>query len=192
VTASDHHPDESRQQAGTDPEAAMAAILLRHKDLLVDFLFQMTGSQDRAIEFGLRTAVMLGRPKNLEVVRSDPRPWLVKEATRRVLRLERGQRVRRLFFPHKHLRPGRPVFEEGVTPGGGVPAWERMEEERVLREALGAITPKLRRLLVLRDIMGLATDDVARLTGLSLQQIQARLERGRAEFAAALAGAREE
>jgi DNA-directed RNA polymerase specialized sigma24 family protein len=67
-----------------------------------------------------------------------------------------------------------------------------MEEERVLREALGAVTPKLRRLLVLRDIMGLATEDVAHLTGLPLQEIQSRLERGRADFAAACARAREE
>jgi DNA-directed RNA polymerase specialized sigma24 family protein len=169
----------------------MAAIVRRHKDLLVDFLFQMTGSRDQAVELALQTAVMLGRPKILEVARPDPRTWLVQEATRRVLRLERGRRLRRLVFPLKRHRPRRPLFEEGVTPGGGVPSWERMEEERALREALGSVGPKLRRLLVLKDVLGIATEDAAHLTGLSHQELQARLERGRADFISALAGIRE-
>ncbi len=105
---------DGRLQAGTDPEAGMAAIVERHKDLLVDFLFQMTGSRDQAVEFALQIAVMLGRPKILEVVRPDPRPWLVKEATRRVLRLERGRRLRRLFFPVKRRRP--PALRKGGHP----------------------------------------------------------------------------
>ena len=189
MTVPDHRAIEGSLQAGTDPEAGMAAIVERHKDLLVDFLFQMTGSRDQAVEFALQIAVMLGRPKILEVVRSDPRPWLVKEATRRVLRLERGRHLRRLIFPVKRRRP--PVFEKGVTPGGGVPSWEQMEEERALREALGSIGPKLRRLLVLKDVMGIATEDAAHLTGLSHQELQTRLERGRAYFISALAGIRE-
>jgi RNA polymerase sigma-70 factor, ECF subfamily len=191
VSSADHHAIDSRSQAGTDPEAGMAAIVRRHKDLLVDFLFQMTGSRDQAVETALRIAVLLARPKILEIARPDPRPWLVKEATRRVLRLERRRRLRRLFVPLRHHPPSRPVFEEGVTPGGGVPSWERMEAERALREALGSVGPGVRRLLVLKDVMGLAAEDAAHLTGLSHQELQARLERGRADFIAALAQIRE-
>jgi RNA polymerase sigma-70 factor, ECF subfamily len=191
VTETDHRAIEGRPPAGTDPEAGMAAIVQRHKDLLVDFLFQMTGSRDQAVEFALQTAVMLGRPKILEIARSDPRLWLVKEATRRVLRLERRRRLRRMIFSLQRDRPRRPLFEEGVTPGGGVPSWERMEEERALRDALGSVGPKLRRLLVLKDVLGIAAEEAAHLTGLSHQELQARLERGRAEFISALAGIRE-
>jgi DNA-directed RNA polymerase specialized sigma24 family protein len=191
VTTSDHRTIGGHPQARTDPDAEVRSTLQRHKDLLVDFLFQMTGSRDQAVEVALQTAMMLGRPKILDVVRPDPRPWLVKDATRRVLRLERGRRLRRLIVSLARKRPRRPIFEEGVTPGGGVPSWERMEEERILREALGSVRPKLRRLLVLKDVMGVATEDVAHLTGLSHQDLQARLERGRADFQAALAGIRE-
>jgi len=160
--------------------STVAAAVQRNKDLVTDFLFQMTGSRDLAVEIALRVFAQLTRSGALSG--DDAPELLMKAAIRNIARSERMDRV--FGFSSAGIRTAspRPVFEEGITPGGGVNEWERMERERGVREALAAIPPKLRCVLVLSDIMNIPPETAAPLAGLTSRKYAARLERGRAAF----------
>jgi DNA-directed RNA polymerase specialized sigma24 family protein len=182
VASSPHHGTARQPGSNQEVENRVVQSVHRHKDLLVDYLFQMTGSPERAIELALQTAAKLRRAP----AGSDPRAWLVKEATRLVGREERSERWRNAVFPWTRRRDVHPAFEEGITPGAGVSAWEKLEKDGVVREALSSVRPELRRLLVLRDVLGLSTEEIAGLTGVGVAQLQERLNRARMIVKAAI------
>ena len=191
MTAHDHRPTGNRTPEGVLLETAVAAVLSRHKDFLVDYLFQMTGSKDAAVELALESATALGRPKNLDRARKDPKKWLLREATRRVARNERRSRLQRWIRPRFDRPPDPPAYEEGIAPGKGQAAWERAEQEQPIRKALGSVRAGVRRLLVLCDILGMPADEAAHLTGLSQNELKTRLERGRVLYLRAVSTTRE-
>lgn len=69
---------------------------------------------------------------------------------------------------------------------GGVSRPDAVAEERQLvdlvREAMDALDPRHRELLVLRDVEDLSYEEVAEVTGLSLGTVKSRIHRGRVEL----------
>jgi RNA polymerase sigma-70 factor (ECF subfamily) len=63
---------------------------------------------------------------------------------------------------------------------------ERLELARCLQEALAALPEEQRLVVVLRDVQGLAYDEVARASGVSLGTVKSRISRGRAALRAFL------
>jgi len=64
----------------------------------------------------------------------------------------------------------------------------RSELQRHLHTALNAIRPKLRAVVVLKDIEGLSYDEIAQIVGCSPGTVSSRLNRGRKRLKDVLAG----
>ncbi len=78
----------------------------------------------------------------------------------------------------------------GAAAGWGQPDVEAIvaaaEERAALADALAALAPDDREVLVLRDLEGRSGEDTARVLGLSLAAMKSRLHRARLHLAAAL------
>ena len=59
--------------------------------------------------------------------------------------------------------------------------------EQALEEAIGALEPMYREVLLLRDVEGLTAPEVARVTGVSVQAVKSRLHRARLSVRAQIA-----
>ncbi|MDQ3756574.1 MAG: sigma-70 family RNA polymerase sigma factor [Actinomycetota bacterium] len=62
---------------------------------------------------------------------------------------------------------------------------EFVMRSRALEEAFRSVSPRARRLIVLRDVEGWSYEDMARVEGVSVESIRGALKRGRAAFRAA-------
>lgn len=108
------------------------------------------------------------------------RAWLLRIASNACLDELRKRRAR----PQTPLEPDsadeRPRAE---LPAGDEPLderAERMELTRYLEEALASLPYDQRLAIVLRDVQGLAYEEVAEVTGASLGTVKSRISRGRA------------
>jgi RNA polymerase sigma-70 factor (ECF subfamily) len=76
-----------------------------------------------------------------------------------------------------------------AIPGGGPPALERVEQRErrlAVREAIAALPPKFRAVLVLREIEGLRYDEIAEILSISQGTVESRLFRARRRLVARL------
>lgn len=85
-----------------------------------------------------------------------------------------------------------PLEDLGIRAGWGGPDPEQLaaaaEQRDRLAAALAALVPEEREILTLRDLEGLAGDEVATMLGLSLAAMKSRLHRARLSLAAAVRG----
>ncbi|MGA7293104.1 MAG: sigma-70 family RNA polymerase sigma factor [Terriglobales bacterium] len=108
--------------------------------------------------------------------------WLYKVAKNRCLMTRRRSK----FAPHaelslEELMPDRKELEQLRNDGSINPETFtiRSEEAGRLREAIQRLPPKYRIVLVLRDMEGLADEEVAEITGLRSGTVRVRLHRAR-------------
>jgi RNA polymerase sigma-70 factor (ECF subfamily) len=81
---------------------------------------------------------------------------------------------------------GRPAFERADdSPSGEVAVEARRRRDRV-RRAIATLPPAQREVLVLRDLEGLSTREVARVVRVSEDNVKTRLHRARVALRAAL------
>lgn len=119
------------------------------------------------------------------------RPWLLaiaRHASARQFRRRAGE-------PQETV----PLDELGRRAGWGADENPealamRRERQRTLSDALDALAPEDREVIVLRDLEGLSGEEAARVLGLELAALKSRLHRARLRFAARLReeGARHE
>ena len=81
----------------------------------------------------------------------------------------------------------KPRFDDGVSPGGGVPAWERLVRERLMRETLAELSLTQRRFLVLREILAMPAEMVGQVAGCNGEDVRTRTERARTAYATTFA-----
>ena len=69
-------------------------------------------------------------------------------------------------------------------------AMERTQRERLVRQAVAGLRPKLREPIVLRYMSGLSYEEIAATLGISMGTVASRLARGHAALARTLGGLR--
>ena len=80
------------------------------------------------------------------------------------------------------------VLEAVSTEGRPDQVFEQAEREAVVRQALASLAPPYRAVVVLREIEGLAYEDIAQVLGLAEGTVKSRLLRGRELLRRKLAG----
>jgi RNA polymerase sigma-70 factor (ECF subfamily) len=75
-----------------------------------------------------------------------------------------------------------------LRPSGRSPIVEASEIEAALHRVLGALSEERRIVVVLRDLHGLAYEEIAAALGRELGTVRSRLHRGRIELKARLEG----
>jgi len=147
--------------------AAFEAVMRRHERLVLATALRLTGNladaQDASQEVFLRLYRNLSRLKESE----EPAPWLYRVTVN---------------VCHD-LRRKRPAEGEKIDRAADEadPQQRAMEEERrrALELSLRMLPEKERAALVLRDLEGLATDEVARALGSSEATVRSQISKAR-------------
>jgi RNA polymerase sigma-70 factor (ECF subfamily) len=104
--------------------------------------------------------------------------WLFRTTHHVVRNHKRRGFVRELLF---HRRKDE-MAAALLSPATPMQEMERREEHERLYRALDRLPDRYRTLIILYDIEGLASDEIAELTGVNLGTVWVRLQRGRAKL----------
>ena len=165
---------------------AFSIFVRRHKSLLVDYAFQLSGNESFATDVAQQVLLAIHRGELPRRALPDPLTWMLRTAGSIVRRHERVFHLRTLLHRRRPERTRQARFEQGIAPDSGIPAWEKMSREHQMRGALAGIPFPLRQLLTLRDLLGFPPEEIARVTGGSVSSVRAGIDQARAEFADAL------
>ncbi len=185
----DQLPDEelvSRYRSGD--RAALELLVRRHESRVYSIAYQMTGRREDALdlvqEIFLRVIQALPRFQG----RSAFRTWLYRVASNTCLdHLRRQKRGRELFYGDESLisrgRDGSEML--GLLHLTGQPEdpdtmCEARAKRYFIQQAIAGMPERDRLVLVLRDVLGFTSEEVAEAMTLSVSAVKARLVRARA------------
>ena len=169
-------PDEQLvEQARGGDLAAFEALVERHTPVVTRTAARIVGPDDAddvTQDVFLRAFHRLDRYTGEGQFRS----WL--------LAIARNTAVTTAMRRREDATPPEAFEEERGANGDRVPAehLERRERGERLQSKLRLLRPEHRIVLVLRDVEGLAYDDIARLTGTPIGSVKGRLHRARNEL----------
>ena len=161
-------------------DADLEALLLRHRDGLLLFLFSYVRSAEDAEDLMLDTFARLAADKPAFSPRraGSFKSWLYAIARNNAL-----MRIRKRRIPTAPLH-------EGIPDAGELPetALLRDERSRALYRALEALRPEYRRALTLLYLEGLSHDEIARAMGLRKGQVYSIIKHGKLALKKTLEG----
>lgn len=182
--------DESRfiERLRRHDEAAFDELVKRHGPRVFALVQRMIG--DRAEAEDLTQEVFVSVFKAIGEFRGDAKlsTWIHRVAINHC--------HNRRKYLGRRARPGKEAWDDGThdPDGSSVHAplttsvarpdqqAEGNETERLVQRALLALTEDHRQLVVLRDVEGLAYDEIGRITGLPEGTVKSKLHRARAEL----------
>ncbi len=158
-----------RIQAGD--ESAFAEIVHIYKDRIVNYLYQVTGDYQKAVDLSQETflRVFFKANKYRPIARFSS--WIYAIASNLAkTELKKGRRASLVSFDD--IQPG----HEARTPSE-----ESMDSGliRNLRQALEALNPRYRIPVVLKDIEGYSQEEIAEIIQRPVGTVKARISRGR-------------
>ena len=160
-------------------------LVERHRRRVFNIAYKFTGRHDRAED--LSQEIFLRVFKNLS--KFDPAAdfpkWLASVARNHCIDHYRSTRREQKTMVDDGL-----ALDLAVAPSSSDPlrSIEASEARDLLRVGLAALPPKLREAVVLRDLKGLAYEEMAVRLSLPVGTIKSRINRGREELARALRG----
>jgi RNA polymerase sigma-70 factor, ECF subfamily len=160
-------------------EAAFVELYTRHKDRVFRFAYRMTGSIDVAREVTQSCFVaLLEAPARYDARRANLGTYLCAAARHMSLRhASRAWRERQLPDDSGRQPSREPSPEQGLL--------ER-EQTRVVREAILALPPLHREVLILAEYEELEIRAIAEIVGAEPGAVKVRLHRARQKLRAAL------
>lgn len=171
-------PSERSEAVAVTPEARLSALFDAHHRRLYRLGLRMLGgvedAHDLVQETFLRAARALGRVPEAE---SAAEAWLVRVAVNVCRDLQRRRSVRRASAADLPPQVAAPDEE-----GPRLARW-------AVRAALAALPARRRSIVVLHELEGLSTAEIARLLGATPVTVRWHLAMGRRELARRLAGA---
>lgn len=154
-------------------------LVRRHADLAYRVALRVTGSADDAADAAQETLEKLWR-HGADVPAERQRAWTARVARNAALDLIRRRSV----------RPQPLAADVGLDPACHAPLPDALAEAADLRRelavALDALGEPFRSLVVLRDVEGLAYDEIAEALALPLTTVKVYLHRARTRLRAAL------
>jgi RNA polymerase sigma-70 factor (ECF subfamily) len=181
-------PEEERliTAARSGDAQALEELLARHQSQIYRFGMKMCGDPEDAKDVLQDTLLAMARGVRNFRGESSLATWLYTVARSFCIK----KRRRSKFAPRnvESLETGAGVEVKRLTAPSNDPAealeGKRMEE--ALEEAVSALDPKYREVLVLRDMEGLTAREVAEVLGIGVDAVKSRLHRARLAVRAAL------
>jgi RNA polymerase sigma-70 factor (ECF subfamily) len=182
----------SIDQAKTGDERAFAALVEPHRRELQLHCYRMLGTQQDAEDLVQETLLAAWRGLGGFEERASLRAWLYRIATNRCLNAlrERGRRpaVEETPMappPTRHVEPSwlEPYPDTAlpdVAPGPEARYAQREATQLAFVAGLQQLPERQRAALVLRDVLGFRTDEVAAMLEVTSQSVKAALQRARA------------
>ena len=163
--------------------ASWELLVEKHRRRVFNIAYKFTGRHDRAED--LSQEIFLRVFKNLRKFdpAADFSKWLSSVARNHCIDNYRSRRREQRTMVDDGL-----AFDLAAAPSSTDPlrAIEASEAKELLRIGLAAIPEKLREAVVLRDLKGLAYEEMAVRLSLPVGTIKSRINRGREELARAL------
>jgi RNA polymerase sigma-70 factor (ECF subfamily) len=159
--------------------AALEALLVRYQPHLYRFGLRMCGNEDDAGEVAQESLISMAR--SLRDFRGDASvsSWLYTIARRFCIK----KRRRSKFAPAREESLDAPGIDAAERLADRAPNPEDQATSRelstVLTQAIDALDPSHREVLVLRDVEGLSAPEVAKILGASVEAVKSRLHRAR-------------
>lgn len=170
---------------------AFEEIVRAHQDRVFAFCARMLGDREEALDAAQE--VFLSAWRNLSGFRGESAlsTWLLRIASNRCLnriRARTSRGAREVPFP-EGANDDSPSFDpEGEPAQRPDRVAETAESRRILEEALGAIDPAWRRLVLLCDVEGFSVEELSEMEGIPTGTVKSRLHRARMALRKKLAG----
>lgn len=184
LSGCDQHKPKSIQDAGQGRPSFEVLIQLFNKKIY-NLSYRLLGNSDDAADLTQETFVRAyGAYPRFSGTLETAYPWLcriaVNSCKNRFRELSRRQQYEALSLDD--IAADEPPIQISANDGSSNPvgAFERRELEAKVQEAIQALPPGIRVIVVLRDMQGLSYREISDVTGLTLETVKARLFRGRA------------
>ena len=159
--------------------AAFETLVLRHEARVMNIAARLLGARDEAADAAQEVFLRAFKYLHRLDIQKPVEPWLVRitvNVCRDALRMR--QRRRDTFVVERAE-----TVDESADPHRDV---ARKQERLVLQRALGTLPEKERLAIVLRDIEGLSTAEVASILRSSETTVRSQVSRGRLRLRAAI------
>ena len=161
--------------------AAFGALVTRYQDRLYNTVFRLVGNAEDARDVVQDS--FLSAYQSLTAFKGDSLffTWLYRIAINNAISMKRRQRAVLPLTPELESGTlGEPADpSEAARPGR---ALEMAEDERLIHQALGRLSPEHRAVLVLKDMEGRKYEEMAELLEVPIGTIRSRLHRARLEL----------
>jgi len=162
-------------------DAAWETVVSSYAKRIYNLTYRYTGRRDEAED--LTQEIFIRVYQNLKSFCSDSgsfQGWIMKVG--RNLIIDQYRRTRRFqqSAGTEEMESMNLKDEKVPSPQRGV---EQTEASRFLREGLQALSPELKEAIILRDLEGLAYQEIAEFLGIPEGTVKSRINRGRLELA---------
>jgi RNA polymerase sigma-70 factor (ECF subfamily) len=160
--------------------AAFEHIVLRYETRVMSLAARLLGGKDEARDVAQEVFLRAFKYLHRLDLRKPIEPWLIR-ITVNVCRDQARARQRR----HDTFSDGEPpeAIDRAPDPHAGL---IQKQERLLLHRALGELPEKERLAIVLRDVEGLSTAEVASILGSSETTVRSQVSRGRLHLRAAI------
>ncbi|MES2766370.1 MAG: sigma-70 family RNA polymerase sigma factor [Bacteroidota bacterium] len=171
-------------------EAAFVALMKRHKEPIINFLYRFVGNYDDAVDLAQETFVRLFKYGQTYLPDVKFSTWLYTIASN-LARTELKKSWRRNSVSFSSM--GDDDSEEFGTmiPDGDYLPDERVDHTMIaqrVQRALMSVSPSYREVVVLRDIQQLSYEEIAEVTKSEIGTVKSRINRGRKQLQEQLQG----
>jgi len=179
------HPGDAElvERLKTGDRDAFGALLRRYQGKVYRLAMNMTRSPQDAEEVTQDVFLAVYRKIGDFDGRAAFSTWLYRVATNAALMKLRGRRSE----PHLSIEEEGPAFAPDGHFARPVADWSELPEDRllsaerrrVLEQAIDALPPDYKAVVVLRDVEGLSNQEVAEILGATVLAVKSRLHRAR-------------
>lgn len=172
---------------------AFDRLVLRYQDRIVNLCFRMLADRDEALDCAQETFVKAFRGLGGFQFRSGFSTWLYAIAANtcrnRLASLEHRVKSRTLpLDPSARSADGAVGMDLEDPSPSPLAQLTAKERDHLVQEAVRSLSADHRTVVVLRDVEGLAYDEIAEITGYNLGTVKSKLARARQQLRERLKG----
>jgi RNA polymerase sigma-70 factor (ECF subfamily) len=167
---------------------AVDVLVRRHRERIFGVLYHVTGNREDAADLAQDTFILAFRSIRKFRGASQFYTWLYRIAVNLALRHLRRRRVRQFFsFERLELDGASEEFAEALaTKLSANKSLLLKELRREISEALAGLSPRHRMVVVLAEIEGLSTEEIAEAMGCAAGTVRSRLHYAKGYLKSAL------
>lgn len=176
---------ELMRQVQSGDEMAFAEIVRRYKDKIVNFLWQITGDYQVAVELSQETFMRVYFKADRYKPVAPLSSWIYTIAANLAkTQMKRSHRVTMVSLDDETYRYSDRVIADDNPEDSGM--------SKKLKQALDSLHPRYRVPVVLKDVEGFSQEEIAEILNKPLGTIKARISRGRDRLKKELEASRSE